>query len=81
MKHKISFYIKYYATRLKVNFLYTFLALINYKKIKKGDNVKCYGIGYSHWKDREFECTAVFNDGRIGINNTIKVSKKDFKKV
>ena len=46
--------------------------------IKKGDKVRCNGIGYPHWKDREFVVEVVFKDGTIGLNNGIRVSDKDF---
>lgn len=55
------------------------LGLVYRKKIQKGDKIKCFGIGYPHWKDEVFECTAVFNDDMtIGIKN-VRVSKKDFR--
>ena len=79
MKYKLSFYIKYYATRLWANLLYNLLGLIYPTKIQKGDKIRCYGIGYIHWKGSEFECTADFKDGTIGIRNAIRVSEKDFR--
>ena len=59
--------------------LYTLLGLVYSKKIQKGDKIKCFGIGYPHWKGEIFECTLVFNDGTIGIKNCIRVSEQDFR--
>ena len=79
MKYKTSFYIKYYATRLRANLLYTLLGLIYSEKIQKGDKIKCYGIGYPQWKGEVFECTLDFKDGTIGIRNGVRVAEKDFR--
>jgi hypothetical protein len=49
--------------------------------IKKGDRIKCIGNGYPHWKVLEFNCTEIFKDGSIGIENSLKVDKKDFYKI
>lgn len=81
MKYKTSFYIKYYATRLRANLLYTLLGLVYPAKIQKGDKIRCYGIGYPHWKGEDFECTLDFKDGTIGIKNAIRVAEKDFRKL
>lgn len=59
--------------------LYKLLKILYNKKIKKGDKIKCFGIGYPHWKNQIFECTLDFMDGTIEINNNIRVSEKDFK--
>lgn len=48
------------------------------RKIRKGDLIKCLGIGYPHWKDQEFYCDLSFNDGTIGIMKAVRVSEKDF---
>jgi len=61
------------------NFLYNLLNFTYSSKIKKGDKIRCYGIGYPHWKGEVFECTLVFNNGDIGIKNAIRVSSKDFR--
>ena len=63
------------------NLLYTFLGLFYSAKIKKGDKIKCHGIGYPHWKGEEFECTLDFKDGTIGVRNEARVSEKDFRKL
>lgn len=63
------------------NLLYTLLGLVYPAKIQKGDKIRCYGIGYPHWKDSEFECTADFKDGTIGIRNAVRVAEKDFRKL
>jgi hypothetical protein len=63
------------------NLLYTLLGLVYRKKIQKGDKIKCFGIGYPHWKGEIFECTLVFNDSTIGIKNAIRVSEQDFRVV
>ena len=63
------------------NFLFIFLGLIYYKKINKGDKIRCYGIGYPHLKGEELECTFDFKDGTIGIRNAVRVSEKDFSKL
>ena len=63
------------------NLLYTLLGLVYRKKIQKGDKIKCFGIGYPHWKGKVFKCTLVFNDGTIGIENGIRVSAQDFRVV
>jgi hypothetical protein len=65
----------------KSNLLYTLLGLVYYRKIQKGDKIKCFGIGYPHWKDEIFECTLDFKDGTIGIKNSVRVSTKDFRVV
>jgi hypothetical protein len=67
--------------RWQSNLLYTLLGLVYRKKIQKGDKIKCFGIGYPHWKGKVFECTLDFKDGTIGIKNTIRVSEKDFRVV
>lgn len=59
--------------------LYFLMGLIYRKKIQKGDKVKCFGIGYPHWKGEEFICTLVFEDGTILIKDAIRVSEKDFR--
>ena len=63
------------------NLLYTLLGLVYPTKIQKGDKIRCYGIGYPHWKGTEFECTLDFKDGTIGIRNAIRVAEKDFRKL
>ena len=57
------------------------LNLIHPTKIIKGDKIRCYGIGYPHWKGEEFICTADFKDGTIVIKNAVRVAEKDFKKI
>jgi hypothetical protein len=47
--------------------------------IKVGDSVKCLGIGYPHWRNQAFIVKVVYPEGYIGLNNQIKVNKKDFK--
>ena len=37
--------------RWQSNLLYTLLGLVYSTKIVKGDKIRCYGIGYPHWKD------------------------------
>ena len=81
MKYKVSFYIKYYVTRLRAKFLHSLFGLLYSAKIQKGDKIRCYGIGYPHWKGCEFECTADFKDGTIGIRNCVRVDEKDFRKL
>ena len=61
------------------NLLYTLLGLVYPRKIKQGDTIRCYGIGYPHWKGEIFKCNIVFNDGTIGIRNSVRVSAKDFR--
>ena len=62
------------------NFLYFVISLCFLNKpIKKGDKIKCYGIGYPHWKNDTFECSNVFDDGTILIRDCIRVVKNDFK--
>ena len=63
------------------NLLYTLLGLVYPAKIKKGDKIRCYGIGYPHWKGEEFICTLDFKDGTIGVRNMIRVAEKDFRKL
>jgi hypothetical protein len=63
------------------NLLYTLLGLVYPTKIAKGDKIRCYGIGYPHWKGEEFECTADFKDGTIGVRNAVRVAEKDFRKL
>ena len=63
------------------NLLYFVLNTVYYKKIRKGDLIKCYGIGYPHLKGEIFECTADFPDDTIGIKNCIRVSSSDFRRV
>ena len=64
------------------NFLYFIFNIMYPKKIQEGDRIKCYGIGYPHWKGEEFECTLDFKDGTIGIlGNAVRVKEKDFKKI
>ncbi len=63
------------------NLLYKLLGSVYSEKIKKGDKIRCHGIGYPHWKGEEFECTLDFNDGTIGIKNAVRVSAKDFRKL
>jgi len=46
--------------------------------IRKGDTVRCKGIGYPHWKGQSFMVTLVFPDNTIGIRNCIRVASKDF---
>lgn len=48
-------------------------------RIEKGDTIICHGIGCPHWKGFVFECTLVFTNGTIGINNAIRVAAKDFR--
>jgi hypothetical protein len=48
--------------------------------IKVGDRVKCLGIGYPHWRNQAFLVKVVYSNGFIGLDNKIKVNKKDFKK-
>lgn len=67
--------------RWQSNLLYTLLGLVYPAKIQKGDKIRCYGIGYPHWKGEEFECTADFKDGTIGIKNVIRIAEKDFRKL
>lgn len=61
------------------NLLHKLFSIIYRKPIQVGDKIKCFGVGYPHWKNHIFECTFVFNDGCIGIKNCIKVSSKDFR--
>jgi hypothetical protein len=61
--------------------LYTIVGLLYPKKITKGDRIECHGIGYPHWKGLRFDCTCNFNDGTIGIRNSVRVNIKDFKKI
>jgi hypothetical protein len=67
--------IQFYKRKLLVQFY----SLIYSKKIKKGNLIKCLGIGYPHWKNEVFIVTADFKDGTIGILNCIRVSEKDFR--
>ena len=67
--------------RWQSNLLYTLLRLVYPAKIQKGDKIRCYGIGYPHWKGEELECTIDFKDGTIGIKNAIRVAEKDFRKL
>lgn len=63
------------------NLLYTLLGLVYSKKIVKGDKIRCYGIGYPHWKGEEFECTEDFKDGTIGVRNAVRVGEVDFRRL
>ncbi len=67
--------------RWQSNLLYTLLGLVYCKKIQKGDKIRCHGIGYPHWKGKEFESTLDFKDGTIGIKYAIRVSARDFRVV
>ena len=64
-------------TRPQSSFLYFLLGIIYRQKIKKGDYIKCHGIGYPHWKGHIFLCTMVFSDGTIGIDG-VRVGASDF---
>ena len=49
--------------------------------MKKGDQVKCLGIGYPGMKDKVFEVTVVFNDNTFGImidGHGIRLQCNDF---
>jgi hypothetical protein len=82
MKYPIKFYLFYYFRKAKANLLYFLMKLIYFRKtkIEKGDLIKCFGIGYPHWKGEIFECTMIFKDKTIGIKNCIRVAQKDFRK-
>lgn len=75
--------IKYINTwklrKWQVKFLYSVLGFLYQTKIQKGDTIKCFGIGYPHWKGETFECTLVFPNETIGIMNSIRVATKDFR--
>ena len=49
--------------------------------MKKGDRVKCKGIGYPQWKDMEFTVEVVFPDNIIKLDNKIRVGASDFEVV
>ena len=48
---------------------------------KKGDRVRCKGVGYPHWKDRKFTVEVVFENDTIGLDNKIRVAAWDFEKI
>jgi len=50
-------------------------------KIQKGDTIRCWGIGYPHWKGETFECTMIFENNTIGIKSAVRVGVIDFKKI
>jgi hypothetical protein len=65
--------------RWQSNLLYSLFGLIYRKKIQTGDMIKCFGIGYPHWKGQIFQCDLDFGDGTIGIRNSVRVNGRDFR--
>ena len=66
----------------KALFLYKLIKLLTKdQKIQKYDTIKCWGIGYPHWKGKTFECTLIFKDDTIGVDGKIRVSRNDFYKI
>ena len=68
--------------RWQANIIYALYAIRYPAAIGVGDKVKCYGIGYPHWRDAIFTCYSIFPDGKsMVIKGCIKVQMKDFRKL
>jgi len=50
----------------------------NTTEIDIGSIVRCKGIGYPHWKDRNFKVEVIFPNNTIGLHNRIRVAISDF---
>lgn len=60
------------------NTLYALMRIRYRKPRAKRDYVLCFGIGYPHWKGRVFRVKVIFNNGDLGLDNSIRVSSKDY---